>query len=127
MYTSIIKHNYNDFSDKFTEEDGFQLAFAVIDFGTGNYSDVGGRQLDEYLKVKVTQVNVDASSGEPNFEAINIEHHACSEAELGLDDSGDSKFGPILETDLQQLKMAQPHMRCFDHSQVVIANDRWST
>ena len=55
VFRSIIMSDYNDFSHKFTEDDGFQVAFAVIDFGTADYSDVAGRQLEEYLNVKVTQ------------------------------------------------------------------------
>ena len=42
-FTSSLLSNENEYSDKFTQDDGFQLAFAVIDFGTKDFSDVKGR------------------------------------------------------------------------------------
>ena len=109
--------NQNDFSRKFTEDDGFQVAFAVIDNQSKDYSDVAGRQLEEYLKVKVSKqtFNYGTSDGEL-VEIIEIEHHACSDSELGLDDSGETKFNKIVEESLQELKNTKHLMRCFDHS-----------
>ena len=49
--------------------------------------------------------------------------HKCSEEELGLTDSNDSKFYPIME----EMKLTVERMKsifyCFDQSQVKIMND----
>ena len=57
------------------------------------------------------------------FEHVDIEHHSCSDAELGLDDSGESKFDPLNEETKQELKRMRPYFRCFDHKDVVISNN----
>ena len=115
LFTSTIMKNYNDYSRKFTEDDGFQLAFAVIDYQTDDLTDVAGRQLEEYLRVKLSWSNINFTEDE--FEFIEIEHHPCSDSELGLDDSGDSKFSPMIdEGTLKELTDAKHLWRCFDHS-----------
>ena len=41
----------NDFSNEFTEKEGFQVAFAVVDYGGANFYDSLGRDLADYLSV----------------------------------------------------------------------------
>ena len=88
----------NDFSRKFTQEDGFQVAFAVIDYGSDDFTDVKGRNLTDYLYPNVELIELNEEDQEnPNPEPINMEYHICTDAELGLDGEGNSKFYPILE------------------------------
>ena len=39
--------NYHDYSDKFTEDDGFQIAIGIVDFSTNDFSDPYNRTLEE--------------------------------------------------------------------------------
>ena len=74
------------------------MAFAVVDYAADNFQDSQGRNLEDYLNVTVTLVELseeDEENGNP--EDIKIETHKCTDEELGLDGSGKSKFYPIIE------------------------------
>ena len=49
--TSFEKHGNLDRA--FTEEDGLQLAVAVVDQWSGDYTDLMGREFNEYLNMSV--------------------------------------------------------------------------
>ena len=68
MFTTTTMARQNDFSRKFTEEDGFQVAFAVVDYASADYSDAKGRQLSDYLNVWIwlEEFNEDLPNGEKN-------------------------------------------------------------
>ena len=93
LFTSTVMKNYNGYEDKFTEDDGLQIAFAVIDFETDDYSDVAGRQLEEYLEIEVSfaTYNWEDPDGITSKKVV-IEHHPCTDAELGK-----NKFSPLFE------------------------------
>ena len=64
LFTATTLKNFNDKSNVFTEEDGFQVAFAVIDQNSADYTDVSGRKLSEYLEVTVSFDEYDESNSE---------------------------------------------------------------
>ena len=64
LFTATTLKNFNDKSNAFTEEDGFQVAFAVIDSSTADYTDKAGRELSEYLEVIVSFNEYDESNNE---------------------------------------------------------------
>ena len=51
LFTSTNLKNYNYNTRHFTQEEGFQLAFGIIDYSADNYSDAQGRELEEYLEI----------------------------------------------------------------------------
>ena len=97
LFTTSTLSNYNDFSRNFTQDDGFQVAFAVVDYQTDDWSDVAGRQLEEYLEIYVSAYYFSRSGEEFKTETLYIEHHPCSDVELGFDDNGESKFNPLID------------------------------
>ena len=52
-----------------------------------------------------------------------LEVHKCSEEELGLTDSGDSKFYPIIDEIKSTVENMKSVFYCFDQSSVKIMND----
>ena len=54
-FTSTLKEKQHDFNDKFGEQDGFQVAVAILDYSTWDtdYSDWSGRDLDEYAFIEI--------------------------------------------------------------------------
>ena len=55
LFTFTTLTNHNQYDRKFTEDDGFQVAFAVVDYSFEDYSDVDGRLLADYLEINVVQ------------------------------------------------------------------------
>ena len=55
LFTLTTLTNHNQYDRKFTEDDGFQVAFAVVDYSNDELSDVDGRLLADYLEVYVVQ------------------------------------------------------------------------
>ena len=49
LFTTTVMARQNDFSRKFTQEDGFQVAFAVIDYASYDFTDVYGQNLTDYI------------------------------------------------------------------------------
>ena len=49
LFTSTVMARQNDFSNEFTEKEGFQVAFAVVDYNGQDFSDSQGRNLADYL------------------------------------------------------------------------------
>ena len=87
--------NANDENRIFTEEDGLQFAIAIVDtWNAPTYLDHLGRDMEEFLSLAVTQTKATPETG---YEEKNFDLHKCSEEELGLDESGNSKFYPIFE------------------------------
>ena len=80
----------NDFSFEFTEKEGFQVAFAVIDYRNANtdFSDYQGRNMADYLNITayLFESNVEVGKG----DITELETHVCTESELGLDGKGKS-------------------------------------
>ena len=60
-----MRHKENDESRIFTEEDGFQIAIAVVDPRTRTGEDFQGRELEEYIEVHATQHNFKYVSTNP--------------------------------------------------------------
>ena len=51
LFTSTILKNYG--RDRiFTEKEGFNIAFAIVDLGSEDLKDVAGRELHEYLEIE---------------------------------------------------------------------------
>ena len=87
--------NANDENRIFTEEDGLQFAIAIVDpLNDQTYLDHLGRDMEEFLSISVSQTKVTPETG---YEEKIFDLHKCSDEELGLDDSGNSKFYPIYE------------------------------
>ena len=118
LFTATTLKKFNDKSNAFTEEDGFQVAFAVIDQNTADYTDKAGRELSEYLEVTVSLGEYDESNSENKYSITTIQTHPCTEAELGLDDSGTSKFESIIEEDRELIVKTKPLFQCFDQADV---------
>ena len=55
MFTSTLNHKRHDFRDKFAEEDGFQIAIAIMDYWNSatDYHDKYDRPLEEYAIIKI--------------------------------------------------------------------------
>ena len=55
QFTSTLTHKQNDFRHKFTEQDGFQIAIAIVDSYNADtdYSDYSGRPLEEYAIIQI--------------------------------------------------------------------------
>ena len=88
----------------------------MVDLNTEDYSDKAGRELSEYLEVTVSQDSYDELSSGEQFKSKIIPTHPCTDAELGLDDSGNSMFEPIIEEERNLLVKSKPFFQCFDHS-----------
>lgn len=101
----------------FTADDGLQFAIGIIDYGTEDYTDVEGRNFDEYLELYVYNwyFTQDTSAEVP--ESFEIKSHICTEEELGLlesSDSNSSKFYPHSESGLSAIKERSQVFHCFD-------------
>ena len=48
LFTSALLKNENR-DREFTDKDGFNIAFAVIDTGSATFEDVAGRDIHDYL------------------------------------------------------------------------------
>ena len=84
LFTSATKVRHHDQERVFTQNDGYALAFAVIDFATyPDNSDILGRELGEYLNVTVSNDSIDYENGE--FGSRQIQIHRCEHEELPLD------------------------------------------
>ena len=55
VFTSNLKHRQNDFDDKFTEQDGFQIAIAITDSYNSDtdYGDWYERPLEDYANIEI--------------------------------------------------------------------------
>ena len=53
LFTSTNLKNFNYNTRFFTQEDGFQMAFGIIDYSSDDYHDAYGRELEEYLKIEI--------------------------------------------------------------------------
>ena len=58
---------------------------------------MAGRKLEEYLDITVASTTVIKSEGTEKVEKVKINHYPCSDAELGLDGTGESKFSPLID------------------------------
>ena len=91
LFTSTVLKNQS--RDRvFTAEEGFNIAFAIIDSGTADFSDVAGRELHEYLLVEAILHTFDYRNGETNTSTISLNPHICTEDELGFNGSENSNF-----------------------------------
>ena len=54
MYTETLRKGYNSDTRVFTEKDGFQMAFAVLDSSRLDGTDPYGRELDDWLEIELT-------------------------------------------------------------------------
>ena len=54
MYTETLRKGYNSDTRVFTEKDGFQMAFAVLDSSRLDGTDPYGRELDEWLEIELS-------------------------------------------------------------------------
>ena len=52
VFTTSIEKNANR-DVVFTQEDGFQMAFAIVDAGSEDGEDISGKHIDDYMKVTV--------------------------------------------------------------------------
>ena len=81
VFTTSIEKNANE-GVVFTQEDGFQMAFAIIDSGSDDGEDINGLRIDDYIKVTVEALDI-SDSGK-NYTRIVLETHTCSDEELGI-------------------------------------------
>ena len=81
VFTTSIEKNAND-GVVFTQEDGFQMAFAIIDYGSDDGEDINGKQIDDYIKVTVDILEVDDLAQTATL--TRLETHTCSDEELGI-------------------------------------------
>ena len=97
IFTSALKAQGNEDYRIFSEKDGFQLAFAILDTQEPKYIDSSEEiNIDEYLTINVTQKHVDYEARpDEQLKSTELALHRCSDQELGLDDSGNSKFYPV--------------------------------
>ena len=71
-------------------------------------------------------INLYAENSNEIFVSQVLDLHKCTEEELGLDESGNSKFYPINEEYYNNLANIKELFYCFDHSSVQIMNN-WTT
>jgi len=90
--TGTLLKRYHDDTYIFTEQNGFQLAFAVLDFASADGSDVLGRPEEEYMEVLVQLVSLTDGFGNP---PVRIETHPCTDSDLGLVEGGERTLFPI--------------------------------
>ena len=57
VFTTSIEKNANE-GVVFTQEDGFQMAFAIIDNGSDDGEDINGLRIDDYITVSVAAMDV---------------------------------------------------------------------
>ena len=121
QFTSTKTHKQHDFSDKFTEQDGFQIALAIIDLSNidDHYLDNEGRPLEEYANIEIRASGWNITG---EYEGEELKYHPCTDEELGLDSSSNSKFYPIHGEDLDTVEKARASFICFDQSELEIAN-----
>ena len=127
LFTSTLKTNYYGDDKIFTEDDGFQIAIGIGDNRNfTSFADPFGRDVSEFIEIVVTQVSVNALAENITeiFSLEVLDLHKCTEEELGLDESGNSKFYPIIEELQDSLANLKEIFYCFDHSSVQIMNDR---
>ena len=53
LFTSTILKGYNYNTRYFKQDDGFQLAFAIVDYFGEDGNDVAKRNLEDYLEVSI--------------------------------------------------------------------------
>ena len=81
------------------------MAIALVDNKSNDYKDADGREQDDYIEINVSQGSYTVDEqGESTFTDKKFELHRCSEEEVGLDESGNSKFYPIIDEDKNALK-----------------------
>ena len=68
--------------------------------------------------------NFNAEDSNEIIDSQVLDLHKCTEEELGLDESGNSKFYPIIEELQDSLANLKEIFYCFDHSSVQIMNAR---
>ena len=83
LFTSTVLKGYNYNTRYFKQDDGFQLAFAIVDYAGDNGNDAWDRPLDDYLNVHIWQTYF-SETGEDEKEDLYIDFHKCSDEELGL-------------------------------------------
>ena len=57
VFTTSIEKNANE-GVVFTQEDGFQMAFAIIDLSSDDGEDINGLRIDDYITVTVAAIDV---------------------------------------------------------------------
>ena len=87
------------------------MAIAIADL----YNHESG--FEEYIDITVTQHDYQAGS---HLETEVLETHPCSDAEIGLDNTKESKFYSINEQDLELAQLHKSNFLCFDNSKVEI-------
>ena len=87
------------------------MAFAIADYGNHESG------FEEYIDITVTQYDYRGGS---NYEFEVLETHPCSDAEIGLDNTKESKFYPLSEQDLELAQLHKSNFLCFDNSKVEI-------
>ena len=68
--------------------------------------------------------NFNAEDSNEIIDSQILDLHKCTEEELGLDESGNSKFYPITEENKNNVVNMKEIFYCFDHSSVQIMNAR---
>ena len=58
-FQTSTKNSYNTFEDKFTEDDGFQIAIGILDLSTYDYYDHLNRTLEEQVEIRVSYIDYD--------------------------------------------------------------------
>ena len=112
-FVSAKLTRYFDDGFTFTEENGFQMAFAVIDWESDDGSDAYERPLEEYLEVELLlETLIDNETQDP----IKVPLHQCTKSELGLTEDGTSKFYPINPELKKDLELYYERFFCFDNT-----------
>ena len=119
MFTSAVKYRENDHTRVFGEQDGFQLAIAMIDIGTYNFDDLDGRELSEYLEITVKNYETSEDGG----RGENLELHKCSDQEISFENSDVSKFHLASGEERKAIDALKTYFWCFDQSDLEIIND----
>ena len=103
-----------------TESDGFNIAFAFVDYGNSQQEE--SYVLEDYgtIKTYYKKWGVEGLVGTNYFE---IPSRPCTEAELGLnqtDNSNDeSRFWPINPVEKSDLKSYASSLKCMDENLLI--------
>ena len=82
LFTSTLLKNYNYNTRYFKQDDGFQMAFAIIDYAGENGEDEANRDLSEYLEIEIWQTYFSETGDSKEDKQLSF--HKCSDEELGF-------------------------------------------
>ena len=116
-FTTIVRQGYHDDDYTYTADEGFMIAFGVLDTSQADYSDILGRPMEEYLEIKVA--TFDHRSDDDFTYDLDVEFHTCTDEDL-------TKFYPRTGVAEEKWEKMRPLMICIDPAKLMIRGDLFS-